>query len=121
MHKAMATQQEDSEKRNFVRYELRVHGQITCGDGSQYEGFVRDISMGGLFLEIPNLDAKYANTTVIVKIQATVKHSIFAVESACTLVRVTPDGVGLYIDQMAPVDKKVFFSIIQEIRGFSGG
>lgn len=121
MPTTMATQKAENEKRDFVRYELRIHGQITCGDGSQFEGFVRDVSMGGLFLEIPNLDSKYVNTTVILKIQATVKDSICAVESACTLVRMTADGIGLYIDQMTPENKETFFAIVQEIREFSGG
>lgn len=103
------------ERRRYIRYQLHANGQIVLAEGHTIVGIVRDISVGGVFLEVSGVDTNLINHIVMAKIQAHVEASSVVIESECKIAHVTAEGVGLFFHHMDPKSKQSFLAIMQNI------
>lgn len=104
------------ERRRYIRYQLHASGQIVLADGHTHTGIIRDISVGGAFLEVAGVDSSLTNHVVMAKIQAHVDASSVVIESECKIAHVTAEGVGLFFHHMDQKSKQVFLAIMHNIR-----
>jgi c-di-GMP-binding flagellar brake protein YcgR len=104
------------EKRKYIRLQLQAVGQITFEDGTHYNGLIRDISIGGIFIEIPLIGQDKLNSLVVASIQVDTQGSVKSIDALCKIVRVSDDGVGLFFHVMDELCKEDFSDILREIR-----
>ncbi|MFT6908049.1 MAG: c-di-GMP-binding flagellar brake protein YcgR [Oleiphilaceae bacterium] len=116
MENMMTNDDLNTEKRKYIRQQLRATGLITFEDGSQYKGAVRDFSIGGTFLETPNIGQDQLNVVVVASINVEIQNSVRTIEAMCKIARVADDGVGLFYHSMDEHTKQDFIDILKEIR-----
>ena len=109
------------EKRKFIRLELNARGHVTFEDGTHYEGPIRDISIGGAFLETDQIAAHRLNEIATASISTDLDQVTRTIEGMCKVARVTEDGVGLFFHAMDKDCKMYFADIIRQIRSNTGG
>ena len=113
----MADESPNQEKRKFVRFNLHAQGVIFFDNGDTYNGTIRDISVGGVFLELEKLISEDGlNQLVAAKFSVEIQGERQIIESECKIARITEDGVGLFFSEMDNASKTVFLKIMKEIR-----
>lgn len=107
-----------SEKRGFVRYVLKARAEVTyLDDGTTYSGLVRDISVGGFFIEIDHgLNHVENNKSVEAHITAEISNADVTLVCRGKIVRITDDGFGVFFKSMSDENKKKLHGIISEVR-----
>lgn len=103
-------------KRRYIRYEMNARGEVTFEDGSTTGGFIRDISIGGAFMELEHIDKSLVNHVVFVKIFASTHQAPVLLESECKIAHVANDGIGLFFHKMDESGKRIFVEIIRDIK-----
>jgi len=104
------------EKRKYIRFKLNARGSVTFEDGQQYEGPIRDMSVGGAFMETDKIEQSRLNETATAVIQTQLNDDTRTIEAMCKIARVAPDGVGLFFHTMDKYCKMDFVDILREIR-----
>lgn len=104
------------EKRKYIRFKLQARGSVTFEDGTQYDGTIRDISVGGAFLEIDGVAKERLNQTATAVIVTQLSDEERSIEAMCKIARVADDGLGLFFHAMDKYCKLDFVDILREIR-----
>lgn len=104
------------EKRKYIRYHLKAKGSVTFEDGETHEGSIRDISVGGAFLDVDGVDRARLNQTATATIITQLHDETRSIEAMCKIARVADDGLGLFFHAMDKYCKMDFVDILREIR-----
>lgn len=104
------------EKRKYIRFKLKATGSVTFEDGVQHEGAIRDISVGGAFLEVADVDGDRLNQIATAVITTEIQGEMRTIEAMCKIARVAEDGLGLFFHVMDKYCKLDFVDILREIR-----
>ncbi|MBT4838727.1 MAG: PilZ domain-containing protein [Methylococcales bacterium] len=106
------------EKRKCIRYNLNATSEITFqDDGKTCQGDIRDISVGGFFIELDNrLSPTDNNRLVEFHIYADICSTKTIVIGDGRIVRVTAEGIGIFFEVITDEQKKQLHKIISELR-----
>jgi len=107
------------EKRRFIRYKLKAQGSLTFLDGAYFHGTIRDISVGGTFLEVTDVDPIRVGQQATAAIIVELNNDTRSLEAICQIARITDEGIGLFFKEMDETCKLDFVDIIREIRNHS--
>lgn len=104
------------EKRKFVRYKLKARGEMRFEDGTRCDGEFLDISVAGVFLETPNVDAEAVNQFVTISMNFEANGELQNFMAECKIVRVTDTGVGMLLGKMDEKNEKTFHDLMKTLR-----
>jgi hypothetical protein len=104
------------DKRQHKRFTLHAQGKVIFDDGKVYEGLVKDISVGGLFLELPRYAPSDIHSVVAVRVQLDIAEIQKVIEAECEIARLTEDGIGMFYTLMDDESKHVLHEVLIQKR-----
>ena len=104
------------EKRRFIRFRLLAHGTVSLENGDTFSGTLRDISIGGAFIDISGFPVERQNEEVATHIEVSIDGQKHIIDAHAKVARVAIDGVGLFFNDMDKQSKATFSQIMKKIR-----
>jgi len=105
-----------SERRRFVRYKLKATADIVIDNQLTEHGELKDLSTGGMFLKLGNeIPKTLLDKKVHASIHANALGGEVTIESGCSIVRITPEGLALFFSSIDSTNRKILHDVIGEL------
>jgi c-di-GMP-binding flagellar brake protein YcgR len=86
-----------SERRRFIRYNLKATADVVFDNRVKEQGELDDISTGGMYLRLGNeIPRELRDKKAHASIHAIASGGEVTIESDCSIVRLTSEGVALF-------------------------
>lgn len=103
-------------RREYIRYNLEARVMLEHDGVGTVDGDLRDISVGGMFVETP-MQAEFSQGDAVAASLEFVAEGVdVALTCLCKVARVTKSGVGLFFVNIDAQGKKALSSMLRDIR-----
>ena len=103
-------------RREYIRYNLEARVVLQHDGVGTLDGDLRDISVGGMFVECASLERFSPGDAVAVSLEFVVGGVDATLSGLCKVARVTDSGVGLFFVNIDDQGKKALSSMLRDIR-----
>lgn len=105
-----------SERRQFVRYNLKATADVVFENGLTEQVDIDNISTGGMFVKFESeIPKKSLGSKVYASIRAMASGGEVTINTECSIVRSEPDGVALFFSSIDTTNRKILHDLIGEL------